>query len=371
MRHFLRPLVVGLGGLVLLTGAACSQSPAATVSTETQSPSSATSASAQPTQQTSINKPTTELSTADVVKLAEPSVVRIETNSGIGTGFVVRSDGYILTNNHVVLASNGRIASTIRVTLSDGSVVGATVVGTDARSDLAVIKIDKSGLKALSFANLDTTLIGQDVVAIGYALDLQQGEGPSFTVTRGIVSQKNRVIDEGARAQIFGAIQTDAAINHGNSGGPLLNMFGEVVGINTALAPDPTTGETADGIGFAVGADVAKAVSEQIEANGQVNRGFLGIGDFEALRPAKAKDLNIPDGQGGLVVGTVTPTSPVGVAGLQAGDVIIRLGNTDVASETDLTVALIKNSAGDKVQIEYYRNGKTATIEVTLGTPPA
>ncbi|MGE3073317.1 MAG: S1C family serine protease [Dehalococcoidia bacterium] len=341
------------------------------MSTDTQSPTTSGSATVQATQPTSINKPTNELSTADVVKLAEPAVVRIETNSGVGTGFVIQSDGYILTNNHVVLSNTGRVSNTIRVTLSDGSVVPATVVGTDPRSDLAVIKIDKTGMKALQFADLDNVLIGQDVVAIGYALDLQQGEGPSFTVTRGIVSQKNRVIDEGSAApQIYGAIQTDAAINHGNSGGPLLNMFGEVVGINTALAPDESTGGVAMGIGFAVGSDVAKAVSEQLIADGQVNRGFLGISNFDALRPAKAKELNIPEDQGGLVVGSVSPSDPVGLAGLRAGDVIIRLGNTPIASESDLTVALIKNSAGDKVTIEFYRDGQKQSIEVTLGTPP-
>jgi S1-C subfamily serine protease len=302
------------------------------------------------------------------VKLAEPAIVRIETNSGVGTGFVVDSDGYILTNNHVVEGANGRTASTIRVTLSDGSVVAATVVGTDPRSDLAVLKIERSGMKALPFADLETVLIGQDVVAIGYALDLEHGEGPSFTVTRGIVSQKNRVINEGAASQIYGAVQTDAAINHGNSGGPLLNMFGEVVGINTALAPDGSGG-TASGIGFAVGSDVAKAVYEEIRSEGRVNRGFLGIGNFEALRPAKASELNIPGGQGGLLVGDVTTGSPVGAAGLQSGDVITRLGNTEVASETDLTVSLIKNSAGETVTLEFFRDGKKSSIEVTLGSP--
>jgi S1-C subfamily serine protease len=249
--------------------------------------------------------------------------------------------------------------------MSDGAVVAATVVGTDARSDLALLKIERGGLKALSFADLDATLIGQDVVAIGYALDLQQGEGPSYSVTRGIVSQKNRVINEAGVNAIYGAVQTDAAINHGNSGGPLLNMFGEVVGINTALPPD----SSATGIGFAVGSDVAKAVIEEIRENGRVNRGFLGIGLFEALRPAKAKELNIPDGQGGLVVGNVTATSPAGSAGLRAGDVIVRLGNDQIASESDLTVALIKNSAGQKVSVEFFRDGKKQSIEVTLGTP--
>jgi S1-C subfamily serine protease len=142
-------------------------------------------------------------------------------------------------------------------------------------------------------------------------------------------------------------------------------MYGEVVGINTALPPD----SSATGIGFAVGSDVAKAVVEQLRANGRVNRGFLGIGPFEALRPAKAKDLNIPDGVGGLVVGAVSANGPAGAAGLRAGDVITRLGNTEVRSETDLTVALIKNAAGQRVTVEYYRDGKKASLDVTLGTP--
>ena len=368
MRRFTRPLASGLLGLTLLAGAACSDSPASTASPETQAPAAASPA-ADGTRQTSVSQTSDELSTADLVKLAEPSVVRIETNSGVGTGFVVGTDGYILTNFHVVEGTTaGRTASNIRVTLSDGSVVAATVAGTDSRTDLAVLKIERTGLKALKFADLDNVLIGQDVVAIGYALDLQQGAGPSYSVTRGIVSQKNRVINEGAQAQIYGAVQTDAAINHGNSGGPLLNMYGEVVGINTALAPDGTGG-TAAGIGFAVGSDVARAVYEQILTSSRVNRGFLGIGTFETLRPAKARELNIPESQGGLLVGNVTASGPVGTAGLKAGDVIIRLGNTEIASENDLMVALIKNSAGQTVTLEYYRDGKKASIQVTLGTP--
>jgi S1-C subfamily serine protease len=295
--------------------------------------------------------------------------VRIETNSGVGTGFVIDPGGYILTNNHVVIGGTGRVSNAIRVTLSDGSVLPATVVGTDPKSDLAVVKVDKSGLQALPFAELNNVLIGQDVVAIGYALDLTGGEGPSFSVTRGIVSQKNRGISEGD-STILGAIQTDAAINHGNSGGPLLDMFGEVVGINTALAPDPTTGGTASGIGFAVGSDVAKAVSEEIMANGNVNRGFLGISGFEALRPAKAKELNLPAGTTGLLLATVSASAPAGVAGLKPNDVITKLGNTPITNEADLAVALIKQGAGETVKVEFWRDSKQQSVDVTLGTPP-
>ena len=370
MSPFLRPLAAGLLGLTLLAGAACSDAPSKTASNEPPAAATA-SASVKPTQNTTVSKPTNELSTADLVKVAEPSIVRIETNSGVGTGFVVDSDGYIVTNNHVVTTNSGRLANAIRVTMSDGSVVTATVVGADARSDLAVLKIDQTGLKALPFADLKNVVIGQDVVAIGYALDLGGGEGPSYSVTRGIVSQKNRAISETSANSILGAVQTDAAINHGNSGGPLLDMFGEVVGINTALAPDPTTGETASGIGFAVGSDIAKAVFEQIKANGKVNRGFLGIQGFEALRPAKAKDMGLPDGTAGIVLSTVVNGSPAWNAGLRNNDVISRLGTTDLSTETDLAVALVKQGAGQKVKVEYWRDGKSQTTEITLGTPPA
>lgn len=368
MKRFLRPLAAGFLGIAVLAGAACSSSPSAPTASNDTSPQS-TTAAAKPTTQTTVSKAANELSTADLVKLAEPSIVRIETNSGVGTGFVVDPDGYILTNNHVITTSRGSIANGIRVTLSDGSVVTATVVGADPKSDLALIKIDKTGLKALPFADLSNVEIGQDVVAIGYALDLGGGEGPSFSVTRGIVSQKNRAISETSTSSILGAIQTDAAINHGNSGGPLLGMFGEVVGINTALAPDPTTGETASGIGFAVGSDIAKAVVEQLKANGKVNRGFLGISGFEALRPAKAKELNLPDGTTGLLLANVSAGSPAGNAGLQSNDVIVKLGSTQISNESDLAVALIHHGAGEKVTVEFYRDGKKQSTDMTLGTP--
>jgi S1-C subfamily serine protease len=310
------------------------------------------------------------MTTADLVKVAEPSIVRIQTSGGVGTGFVVDADGYIMTNNHVVQAGNGRTATNIRVTLSDGSVVAATVVGTDAKTDMAVLKIDQKGLQALPFADLDNVQIGQDVVAIGYALDLQAGEGPSFSVTRGIVSQKNRAINEDSQTSaILGAVQTDAAINHGNSGGPLLNLYGEVVGINTALAPDQTTGGVASGIGFAVGSDVAKAVYDEIRANNRVNRGLLGIGEFGALRPAQARDLGIPDDATGVVLVTVSATGPAGQAGLRTDDVIVRLADTDIRNETDLMVALIQHGPGETVPVEIYRGGQKQTVNVTLGTP--
>ncbi len=364
MKTHLGPLGAALAAVALLTGAACSDSPASAPADDPTRGANATTAP-QSTQGTSVVKTTDELSTADLVKKVESAVVRIETNSGVGSGFVVDSDGHILTNNHVIQGAGGRPATSIRVTLFDGAEVPATVVGTDPRSDLAVLKIERSGLTALQFADLDNVVIGQDVVAIGYALDLGLGEGASFSVTRGIVSQKNRAINEGGEASILGAIQTDAAINHGNSGGPLLNLYGEVVGINTALAP----GDQTTGIGFAVGSDVAKAVYEQIREDGQVNRGFLGVGQFAALRPAKAQELGIPESQRGILIGTVVAGGPASGAGIEAGDVIVKVGDTDVGSEADLTVALIRQGAGERVTVEYFRDGGKQSTEVTLGTP--
>jgi S1-C subfamily serine protease len=298
--------------------------------------------------------------------------VRIETTGGIGSGFVVGDQGYIITNNHVVQSASNRTSATVKVRLSDGTELQGKVLGTDPRSDLALVKVEsKDKLPALTLANLDDVQIGQDVVAIGYALDLAGGEGPSFSVTRGIISQKNRAIQEGAK--ILGAIQTDAAINHGNSGGPLLTLTGEVVGVNTSLVPDNSSASgTASGIGLAVGSDTVRAVFEQLRDTGKVNRGLLGIANFEALRPAKAKELGMPGDVGGVYLADpngVPADGPAGKAGIQAGDVITKIDATVLRNEGDLAVALIKSSPGQQVEVEFYRGGKKMTVSVTLGTP--
>ena len=258
MNRFIATTATGITAIGILLGAtACSDKPAATVSNQSANTTTATvAASAAPSSaaapatavQTTVVK-TTELSVADLVKRADPSIVRIQTTAGVGTGFIVSDDGYLVTNNHVVQGRTGRAQDTVQVTLSDGSVLVGKVVGTDARADLAVVKLERATpFQALKIAKLEDVVVGQDVVAIGYALDLKAGEGASYSVTKGIISAKNRAINEGSPAS--GAIQTDAAINHGNSGGPLLNLQGEVVGVNTAIAPDPTTGQVAAGIGF-------------------------------------------------------------------------------------------------------------------------
>jgi S1-C subfamily serine protease len=373
MFPFARPLLASALALSLAAGVACSSNSGSPQSNAgVNAPGNTTTAPAPTaTASNQVKKATNELSTQDLVKLAEPSVVRIATNGGVGTGFIVDADGYIVTNGHVVQTVSGRTAANVTVTLSDGNELTGKVVGLDDRSDLALVKVDQTGLTPLKIGNLEDTAVGQDVVAIGYALDLKMGEGPSYTVTRGIISAKNRAIQE--TSPILGAIQTDAAINHGNSGGPLLNLYGEVVGINTAIAPDPSTGEVAPGIGFAVGADTVKAVYEQLKATGKVNRGLLGIANFDALRPAKAKALGLPDGTTGVLIGDrgVASGGPAEKGGIKIGDVISKVGDYPIRNEADLAVAMIRSAPGQTVKVEYYRDGKKQTTDVTLGTPPA
>lgn len=388
MVTFMRPLASGIVALAMVAGVACSSAKTPTQSVSSQNSSATTSSSVPAIQASQANA---GMSIPDLVKFAGPAVVRIETSGGVGTGFIVSSDGYIITNNHVVATTPttptlpGRGTPTVpgrgtpppstvtgvQVTLNDGTVTQATIVGTDSRSDLAVIKISQTGLQFLKIGTLDNVVVGENVVAIGFALDLPGGEGAGFSVTQGIISAKNRSISESSA--ILGAIQTDAAINHGNSGGPLLDMAGNVVGVNTSLAPDTSTGGTAAGIGLAVGADTITAVFNEIKANGQVNRGLLGITNFEELRSAKAKALGLSSDQLGVLLNdnSVAASGPAATAGLQANDVITKLGNTVVKNESDLAVALIVNHAGDKVSVNIVRGGKAMTVQVTLGTPAA
>jgi S1-C subfamily serine protease len=365
MQRYFRPAIGSFAALLLLAGAACSSNVPDSTPDDAPRDTATTPPTSAPSSQSAGDRMTAE----ELVRFAEPSVVRVQTNSGVGSGFVVDPDGYIITNNHVVAG-----ARTVTVTLSDGSDHEASIVGTDPRADLALLQIEQDGLTALSLADLDDVAIGQDVIAIGYALDLKRGEGASFSVTRGIVSQKNRAISEASA--ILGAVQTDAAINHGNSGGPLINLFGQVVGVNTALQPDTTTGGIAQGIGYAVGSDTVRAVYVEIREKGSVDRGFLGIQGFEAVRPADIGELNLPENTRGIFLPEITPdgssvtAGPASEAGIRPGDVIVRVGEVEIGNEGDLAVAMIQTAPGETVPVELYRNGQSMTLDVTLGTPP-
>jgi serine protease Do len=319
-----------------------------------------------------------------VVKAIRPSVVRIRAGGqqqgvfgavargeGTGTGFIVDARGHVVTNNHVVTLGTDQPANQIEVDLWDGRTVQGRLVGRDERTDLAVIKIEGDNLTPLRFADTTRTEVGEEVLAIGFALDL----GAAPTVTKGVVSAKDRVIDETLNAggrpyavSISGAIQTDAAINPGNSGGPLVNLRGEVVGVNTA-GLFAAGGQPVQGIFFAVAAQVAEPIVRALIETGRVDRGYLGVVLASIDRDvARAQNLQVESGAG---LREVTSGSPAERAGLRVGDIITKVGDREVKNVGDVTNALTGFRPGQTVKVEYVRNGRPASTDVTLGERPA
>jgi serine protease Do len=280
---------------------------------------------------------------------------------GAGTGFIIDSTGYIITNNHVV---EGAQKLTVTLPPPDNRSFTATLVGRDPQTDLAMVKIDGQNLPTVPLGNSSDLRVGEWVVAIGNALALKGGP----TVTAGVVSATGRDEQEppnasGSAATLYDLIQTDAAINPGNSGGPLVNMQGEVVGVNTLGTTQ------AQGIGFAISIDGAKPIIAQLRQNGKVTRGYLGIGAISLTAPVAAQYGISRDT--GVLIGQVQSGSPAATAGLQQGDVIIGLGSINVQSLQDLQQALTTQfKPGDQVAVKIDRNGTTQTVNVTLGTSP-
>ena len=270
---------------------------------------------------------------------------REQKRRSLGSGFIVSEDGYILTNNHVV-----EKADEITVTLLDKGEFKAEVVGTDSRTDIALIKI-KAGRK-LPFVRLgdsETLEIGEWVAAIGNPFGL------GHTVTSGIVSAKGRIIGSGPYDDF---IQTDASINPGNSGGPLFNLKGEVVGINTAIV------QGGQGIGFATPVHLAKSVLGQLKEKGKVTRGWLGV-YIQRLTPDMAESLSVPEKKGALVA-DVTKEGPAEKAGIRSGDVIVAYNGKPVADEHELPQIVATTKPGTKVDVRVVREGKEMTIPVTI-----
>jgi len=306
-------------------------------------------------------------SAIELVRQLTPSVVHIASEAattdsfgqlvpqrGVGTGFIIDTAGRIVTNNHVV-EIDGQPAQRITVTLSDGRQFPARIVGRDQATDVAVLKIDADGLSPVKLGSSAALMVGQDVVAIGNALDLPGGP----TVTRGVVSAVNRVIQEGD-VSIPDAIQTDAAINPGNSGGPLLNMSGEVIGITTAVIRG-----NAEGIGLAISIDSARPIVDELVAGGKIDRGFLGV-NISPITPSAAQTCGIEQ-TAGVLLGRVDSSAPAGEAGLQACDVLQKLGSVELRSTGDLFRALTEHRAGETVAVSYLRDGNDKNAEVTLG----
>jgi S1-C subfamily serine protease len=315
------------------------------------------------------------MSTPELVERVRPSVVRVhasgtgafgQSNGGTGTGFIIDERGYIVTNNHVVTLGGDRPATNLQVDLADGRTLDAKLQGRDPSTDLAVLKVDAGGLKPVQFADPRSVVVGEDVVAVGFALDL----GATPTVTKGVVSALDRVIEErtesGAAVSISGAIQTDAAINPGNSGGPLLNARGEVIGINTA-GLFGGEGRPVQGISFAVSAQVAQPIVRVLIDSGVVRRGYLGVVPSTVDREvARARRLAVNEG---ALLARVD-AGPAERAGLRLGDVIVKIGDVEIKNVGDITLALTRSGPGQKVKVEYYRGSERRTTEVTPSERP-
>ena len=268
----------------------------------------------------------------------------------LGSGVIVSSDGYILTNNHVV---DG--ASDIKVSLQDKREFKAQVIGVDPKTDIAVLKIPATGLTPITFGDSARTQVGDFVLAIGNPF------GVGETVTMGIVSAMQRTNLGIEDYEDF--IQTDAAINPGNSGGALINVHGDLIGINTAILTGEEGGGN-EGVGFAIPINMARGIMEQLVKSGKVSRGYIGVG-IEAVTPdlAKAFGMSTPEG---ALVGEVEPDSPGAKAGLQRGDIILAVDGQPVPDERDLRLRIAAMSPGQTVKLEILRNGQKQTVSVTL-----
>ncbi|MEJ2091621.1 MAG: DegQ family serine endoprotease [Syntrophobacterales bacterium] len=269
---------------------------------------------------------------------------------GAGSGVIISKDGYVLTNNHVVEG-----AKEVTVTLANRQEYKARIVGQDAKTDLAVLKIeaDKS-FQAANLGDSDNLKVGDWVIAIGNPFGLNN------TVTSGIVSAKGRVIGAGPYDNF---IQTDASINPGNSGGPLFNMNGEVVGINTAIIPQ------GQGIGFAIPVNTVKPLVPQLETKGEVTRGYLGV-TIQTITPALAKALKLPDRKGALV-SDVLANGPAAKAGIQRGDVIVSYNGKEVPDIHKLPTLVAATPVGHQATVTVLRNGEKLQLPVNVGQLPS
>ncbi len=294
-------------------------------------------------------------SIAEIAAQVQPAVVQLNVSSdagdGTGSGFVISDDGYIITNNHV--AGPAGQGGSIEVSFSDGSTATGTLVGANPGYDLAVVKVEKTGLTTVPLGSSDALSVGDSVIAVGSPLGL------SGTVTTGIVSALNRPVTAGGEGEtaFINAIQTDAAINPGNSGGPLLDGTGAVIGVNSAIA---TTGGASGGqpgsigLGFAIPIDTAKRIVDEIVTTGTSSTPIIGV------------ELDMAFAGPGAQIGGVTSGSPAEIAGLQQGDLVTAVDGSPVADATQLIVTIRSQAPGDTVTLTVERGGVTTEVPVTL-----
>jgi putative serine protease PepD len=349
--HLTRILAIGaaLVGAALLGGV----TGALVVDRADESSTAATTTVTVPSQGISSPGP----SIADLYKRVSPSVVEIQTQTasntpfgqqrgaGTGTGWVYDEAGHIITNEHVIEG-----ATRVTVKFADGTEEQAKVVGTDRSTDVAVLELDNASKAPapLGLGSAKSLEVGDPVVAIGSPFGLQG------TLTSGIVSALDRTITAPDGFTIDGAIQTDAALNPGNSGGPLLDEEGHVVGVNSQIASE--TGAN-NGVGYAIPIETVKSVADQLIQSGSVKHAFLGV--------------RISDGNGGARIEEVSDGTPAARAGLQVGDLVMGVDGQRVRSAAELSGAVASHQPGDELRLEVKRNGKARTVTVTLGTRPS
>ncbi len=305
-------------------------------------------------------------SIVDIASRARPWVVNIEVGSsqgslfgdnvqvqGTGSGIILRSDGHIVTNAHVV---DG--AGAVEVTLASGDKLPAKIVGVDNDTDVAVVKVNRNDLPAAVIGSVKDIQVGDTAVAIGSPLGLEQ------SVTAGIISALGRRVDRPDQPPLFDMIQTDAAVTQGNSGGALVNGAGAVVGINSAIAASPEVG--AEGIAFAIPIDVAVAVAEELVNSGRATHPWIGItgGNINA---ETAREFGVEEG---AFIREVSDNGPAGRAGLKPNDVVVGFGGETIESMDDLVVAIRSHDVGERVEILVVRNGKRLNLSATLGDKP-
>ena len=298
---------------------------------------------------------------ASIIAKVEPAVVAITTGAGpgtgdggAGTGFVITPDGFIVTNNHVI---DG--ATKISVAFTNGDEKSATLIGREAATDIAVLKVDATDLPTVELGDSDQVQVGDEVVAIGNALALDGG----LSVTRGIVSGLHRTVSTNTGATLNGMLQTDAAINPGNSGGPLVDTAGRVIGINAAIA-NP---QSSNNVGFAIPVSNAKPVIEDLRLGRPA--AFLGVSS-QTVTPAIARQQSLGVASGALVT-RVTAGSAADTAGIQVGDVIVSIGGKPVTEASDVQALVRAQRPGDTVAVVVNRAGENRTLEPKLTERPA
>ncbi len=304
-----------------------------------------------------------ELPTTEVVRMIAPSVVRVVTDTdnpndtlpsvGLGTGLILDADGHILTSDHVVEGVEG-----IAVTLHNGEKLDAEIVGRDPHTDLAVLKISAGDLRPALLGDSSTLLVGQDVIAIGHAMGL----GGAPTVSKGVVSGLDRTIGTERNITLVDLIQTDASINLGNSGGPLVSSQAEVVGINTSKM-------RGQGIGFAININDAKLVARHLVDRGFVPRGYMGV-LFADLTPIFMVQLGLDKDVKGVLLTQVVPDSPAWNAGLRQKDVILAANGQAMPSTGELLKFLMMHLPGETMETLALRDGEQLTMRITLGERP-